>query len=80
MDDVLLEEVASFSMLDRGKITEAMKTLSWDNRINLIGEKVLNPMIHCCGKCFRPILIYGRMVSYFQGVFVVIFPESIEGK
>ncbi|CAG0893494.1 unnamed protein product [Darwinula stevensoni] len=71
MDDVLLEEVASFSMLDRGKITEAMKALSWDHRINLIGEKVLNPMIHCCGKCFRPILIYGRMASCFQSFLLI---------
>ena len=22
----------------------------------------MNPMIHCCDKCLKPILIYGRMI------------------
>lgn len=39
-----------------------MLRLRWDHRVNLIGEKVLNPMIHCCDKCLKPILIYGRMI------------------
>lgn len=32
-------------------------------KVNLIGEKVVDPLIHCCDKCKLPILIYGRMVS-----------------
>ena len=31
-------------------------------QVQLIGEKVLDPAIHCCEKCNMPILIYGRMV------------------
>jgi E3 ubiquitin-protein ligase Hakai len=31
--------------------------------INVVnGEQVLNPMIHCCDQCLKPILIYGRMI------------------
>lgn len=30
--------------------------------MNLIGEKVLNPMIYICDQCDKPILIYGRMI------------------
>lgn len=41
-----------------------MLRLDWTLPVNLIGEKVLNPMIHCCDKCLKPILIYGRLVSY----------------
>lgn len=29
----------------------------------MIGEKVVDPLIHCCEKCSLPILIYGRMVG-----------------
>ncbi|XP_064606526.1 uncharacterized protein LOC135471287 [Liolophura sinensis] len=36
--------------------------LRWDHRVNLIGEKVVDPVIHCCEKCTLPILIYGRMI------------------
>ena len=31
-------------------------------QVNLVGKKVLNPMIHCCDQCLKPILIYGRMI------------------
>jgi E3 ubiquitin-protein ligase Hakai len=31
-------------------------------QVNLVGKKVMNPMIHCCDKCLKPILIYGRMI------------------
>ena len=31
-------------------------------KVNLVGKKVMNPMIHCCDKCLKPILIYGRMI------------------
>ncbi|XP_022081539.1 E3 ubiquitin-protein ligase Hakai-like isoform X2 [Acanthaster planci] len=36
--------------------------LKWDHKLNLIGEKVVDPMIHCCEKCCLPILSYGRMI------------------
>ncbi|XP_077986995.1 E3 ubiquitin-protein ligase Hakai-like [Glandiceps talaboti] len=38
------------------------KQLQWNFNANLIGEKVADPMIHCCDKCQLPILIYGRMI------------------
>ncbi|XP_072023221.1 uncharacterized protein [Amphiura filiformis] len=38
------------------------RRLKWDQKLNLIGEKVFDPMIHCCGKCRLPILSYGRMI------------------
>ncbi|XP_013387405.1 E3 ubiquitin-protein ligase Hakai [Lingula anatina] len=34
----------------------------WNHKVNLIGEKVVDPLIHCCDKCDLPILIYGRMI------------------
>ncbi|XP_054168363.1 E3 ubiquitin-protein ligase Hakai-like isoform X2 [Oppia nitens] len=37
--------------------------LNWKYRVNLIGEKVVNPRIHCCEKCLLPILVYGRMIA-----------------
>lgn len=37
--------------------------LNWKYRVNLIGEKVVNPRIHCCEKCQLPILVYGRMIA-----------------
>lgn len=37
--------------------------LSWNHKVNLIGEKVLNPRLHLCEICQQPILIYGRNVS-----------------
>jgi len=43
-------------------VSQAMLRLSWDHKVNLIGEKVLNPMIYCCDQCEKPILIYGRMI------------------
>merc|ERR1719510_2473192 len=39
-----------------------MIDLTWDHKVNLIGKKVVNPMIHNCDKCKKPILIYGRMI------------------
>ncbi|XP_035208393.1 E3 ubiquitin-protein ligase Hakai-like [Stegodyphus dumicola] len=38
------------------------KKLRWDHKVNLIGEKVIDPLIHCCSKCLLPILNYGRMI------------------
>lgn len=36
--------------------------LKWDYKVNMIGQKVVDPMLHCCEKCTLPILIYGRMI------------------
>ena len=39
-----------------------------EKQVNLLGEKVIDPLIHSCEKCSLPILIYGRMVclSFFS--------------
>ena len=60
--DISQLEAPTFTTINRGP-PEPMLRLRWDHRVNLIGEKVLNPMIHCCDKCMKPILIYGRMVK-----------------
>lgn len=62
--DISQLEAPTFTTINRGP-PEPMLRLRWDHRVNLIGEKVLNPMIHCCDKCLKPILIYGRMVRIF---------------
>lgn len=59
--DISQLEAPTFTTLNRGP-PEPMLRLRWDHRVSLIGEKVLNPMIHCCDKCLKPILIYGRMI------------------
>lgn len=59
--DISQLEAPTFTTLNRGP-PEPMLRLKWDHRVNLVAEKVLNPMIHCCDKCLKPILIYGRMV------------------
>lgn len=61
--DISLLEAPTFTTINRGP-PEPMLRLNWDHRVNLVGEKVLNPMIHCCDQCNKPILIYGRMVSH----------------
>lgn len=38
------------------------KELRWDQRLNLIGRPVINPLLHICEVCDLPVLIYGRMV------------------
>ena len=60
--DISLLQAPTFTTLTRGP-PEPMLHLNWNLPVNLIGEKVLNPMIHCCDKCLKPILIYGRLVS-----------------
>lgn len=35
-------------------------------KANLVGEKILNPLIHFCDACQLPILIYGRMVCKYK--------------
>ncbi|GLV44379.1 hakai [Carabus blaptoides fortunei] len=59
--DISQLEAPTFTTLNRGP-PEPMLRLDWTHKVNLIGEKVLNPMIHCCDKCLKPILIYGRMI------------------
>ncbi|XP_012271066.1 E3 ubiquitin-protein ligase Hakai [Orussus abietinus] len=59
--DISQLEAPTFTTINRAP-PEPMLRLRWDHRVNLIGEKVLNPMIHCCDKCLKPILIYGRMI------------------
>ncbi|XP_059609536.1 uncharacterized protein LOC132256943 [Phlebotomus argentipes] len=59
--DISQLEAPTFTTIQRGP-PEPMLRLKWNHRVNLIGEKVLNPMIHCCDKCLKPILIYGRMI------------------
>ena len=68
VDDMdILEEVQFASMKMTGSNSQEPvhkeRKLNWDHKVNLIGEKVVDPLIHCCGKCGLPILIYGRMVS-----------------
>ncbi|XP_055711768.1 E3 ubiquitin-protein ligase Hakai isoform X2 [Phlebotomus papatasi] len=59
--DISQLEAPTFTTIQRGP-PEPMLRLKWNHRVTLIGEKVLNPMIHCCDKCLKPILIYGRMI------------------
>lgn len=59
--DISQLEAPTFTTINRGP-PEPMLRLNWNHKVNLIGEKVLNPMIHSCDKCSKPILIYGRMI------------------
>lgn len=59
--DISQLEAPTFTTIQRGP-PEPMLRLKWDHKVSLIGEKVLNPMIHCCDQCQKPILIYGRMI------------------
>lgn len=59
--DISQLEAPTFTTIQRGP-PEPMLRLKWDHKVSLIGEKVLNPMIHCCDLCDKPILIYGRMI------------------
>lgn len=59
--DISQLEAPTFTTISRGP-PEPMLRLKWDHKVSLIGEKVLNPMIHCCDQCEKPILIYGRMI------------------
>lgn len=60
--DISQLEAPTFTTISRGP-PEPMLRLQWGHRVNLQGEKVLNPLIHCCDTCLRPVLIYGRMVK-----------------
>lgn len=59
--DISQLEAPTFTTISRGP-PEPMLHLAWNHKVNLIGEKVINPMIHCCDQCDKPILIYGRMI------------------
>lgn len=59
--DISQLEAPTFTTISRGP-PEPMLRLKWDHKVSLIGEKVMNPMIHCCDQCDKPILIYGRMI------------------
>lgn len=59
--DISQLEAPTFTTISRGP-PEPMLRLKFDHKVSLIGEKVLNPMIHCCDQCEKPILIYGRMI------------------
>lgn len=59
--DISQLEAPIFTTISRGP-PEPMLRLKWNHKVSLMGEKVLNPMIHCCDQCEKPILIYGRMI------------------
>lgn len=59
--DISQMEAPTFTTIDRSN-PAPMLALDWDHKVNLVGKKVMNPMIHCCDKCLKPILIYGRMI------------------
>ena len=59
--DISKLEAPTFTTIDRSN-PASMVSLDWDHKVNLVGKKVLNPMIHSCDKCLKPILIYGRMI------------------
>ncbi|XP_055386412.1 E3 ubiquitin-protein ligase Hakai [Condylostylus longicornis] len=60
--DISQLEAPTFTTLSK-RPPEPMLHLKWDHKVSLIGEKVLNPMIHCCDQCDKPILVYGRMIQ-----------------
>lgn len=66
--DISQLQAPTFTTINRGP-PEPMLRLDWTLPVNLIGEKVSNPMIHCCDKCLKPILIYGRLVSRSKPAF-----------
>jgi len=59
--DISKMEAPTFTTIERNQ-QAAMLALDWDHQVNLVGKKVLNPMIHCCDQCLKPILVYGRMI------------------
>ncbi|CAG0916316.1 unnamed protein product [Notodromas monacha] len=59
--DIMDIEAPRFTTLHRPS-SEALQSLAWGMKAELIGGKVSSPMIHCCSQCNKPILIYGRMI------------------
>ena len=60
--DISQMEAPTFTTIDRSN-PAPMLALDWDHKVNLVGKKVMNPMIHCCDKCLKPILIYISLFS-----------------
>ncbi|XP_060570257.1 E3 ubiquitin-protein ligase Hakai-like isoform X1 [Ruditapes philippinarum] len=60
-DEVL--DTPIFKTMEPGEPLHHNKKLRWDHKVNLLGEKVVDPLIHCCEICSLPILIYGRMIQ-----------------
>jgi E3 ubiquitin-protein ligase Hakai len=57
------------------------EALNWKYKVNLIGEKVVNPRIHCCDKCLLPILVYGRMVCIvFIHCYLFLVSDSVRNR
>lgn len=54
-------EDPSFTSVEQ-RTTQTILNLNWDHKVNLIGKKVVNPMMHNCDKCKKPVLIYGRLI------------------
>lgn len=59
--DISQLEAPTFTTIQRN-IPESMLRLNWNHKVNLLGEKVMNPLIHICDQCNKPVLIYGRMI------------------
>ncbi|XP_052212330.1 E3 ubiquitin-protein ligase Hakai-like isoform X2 [Dreissena polymorpha] len=62
-DDDEILETPIFKTMESGEPIHQNKKLKWDHKVNLLGEKVVDPLIHCCEMCSLPILIYGRMIQ-----------------
>ncbi len=41
-------------------------------QVNIVGEKIVDPIIHLCETCSLPILLYGRVVSTASGYCVLL--------
>lgn len=46
------------------KVAVAGSSLRWEQKVNLLGRAVQDPLVHICEVCCLPVLIYGRMVSH----------------
>lgn len=58
--DISTLEAPTFTTLNQGP-SQTMMALRWDHPVNLIGKKVVSPILHICDKCQLPILSYGRL-------------------
>ncbi|KAK2163341.1 hypothetical protein LSH36_81g02040 [Paralvinella palmiformis] len=62
-DDDIIEGMEFTTMKVSGaEPMHKMQKLKWDHKVNLLGIKVIDPIIHTCETCNLPILIYGRMI------------------
>ncbi|KAK3602944.1 hypothetical protein CHS0354_039362 [Potamilus streckersoni] len=60
-EDIL--DTPIFKSMETGEPFHQSQRLRWDHKVHLLGEKVVDPLIHCCEICSLPILIYGRMIQ-----------------